>query len=105
MIRLPSELSQVILRGGTVVVPSRQRAHAARLAYAAAELAQNHRVWTTPEVLSVDAWLTREVERYAASAGIGVPRLLSPAEDWFLWRQCAAEATGDLELVNRGALE
>ena len=104
MIRLPSELSQVILRGGTVVVPSRQRAYAARLAYAAAELAQNHRVWTTPEVLSVDAWLTREVERYAATAGIGVPRLLSPAEDWFLWRQCAAEATGDLELVNRGAL-
>ena len=104
MIRLPSELSQIILRGGTVVVPSRQRAYATRLAHAAAELAKNHRVWTTPEVLSVDAWLTREVERYAATAGIGVPRLLSPAEEWFLWRQCAAEATGDLELVNRGAL-
>ena len=104
MIRLPTELTQVIQRGGTVVVPSRQRAHAARLAYAAAELAKGHRVWTTPDVLSFDAWLTREVERYAASAGIGVPRLLSPAEEWFLWRQCAAEATGDLELVNRGAL-
>jgi RecB family exonuclease len=97
-------LSQVILRGGTVVVPSRQRAHAARLAHAAAELAKGHRVWATPDILSVDAWLTREVERYAASAGVGVPRLLSPAEEWFLWRQCAAEATGELELVNRGAL-
>ncbi len=32
-----------------------------------------------------------------------MPRLLSPAEEWFLWRQCAAEATGELELVNRGA--
>ena len=104
MIRLPTELSQIILQGGTVVVPSRQRAHAARLAYAAAELAQGHRVWETPDVLSVDAWLTREVERYSAEAGIGVPRLLSPAEEWFLWRQCAAEATDDLELVNRGAL-
>ena len=104
MIRLPSELTQVIRQGGTVVVPSRQRAHAARLAYAAAELAKGQRVWTTPDVISVDAWLTREVERYAAVAGIGVPRLLSPAEEWFLWRQCAAEATGDLELVNRGAL-
>ena len=104
MIRLPTELTQVIQRGGTVVVPSRQRAHAARLAYAAAELAKGHRVWTTPDVLSFEAWLTREVERYAASAGVGVPRLLSPAEEWFLWRQCAAEATGDLELVNRGAL-
>lgn len=104
MIRLPTELSQVILRGGTVVVPSRQRAHAARLAYAAAQLAKGHRVWATPDVLSADAWLTREVERYAASAGIGVPRILSPAEEWFLWRQCAAEATSELELVNRGAL-
>ena len=104
MIRLSTELTRVIQQGGTVVVPSRQRAHAARLAYAAAKLAKGHRVWTTPDVLSVDAWLTREVERYAATVGIGVPRLLSPAEDWFLWRQCAAEATGDLELVNRGAL-
>ena len=104
MIRLSTEIIRVIQQGGSVVVPSRQRAHAARLAYAAAELAKGHRVWTTPDVISVDAWLTRAVERYAATAGIGVPRLLSPAEDWFLWRQCAAEATGDLELVNRGAL-
>jgi ATP-dependent helicase/nuclease subunit B len=104
LIRLSTELTRVIQQGGTVVVPSRQRAHAARLAYAAAKLAKGHRVWTTPDVLSVDAWLTREVERYAATVGIGVPRLLSPAEDWFLWRQCAAEATGELELVNRGAL-
>ena len=61
-------------------------------------------MWTTPDVLSADAWLTREVERYAASAGIGVPRILSPAEEWFLWRQCTAEATREFELVNRGAL-
>ncbi len=37
-------------------------------------------------------------------AGTNVPRLLSPAEEWLLWRQCASEATRDLELVNRGAL-
>jgi ATP-dependent helicase/nuclease subunit B len=104
LIRLPTELSEVVKQGGTIVVPSRQRAHAARLAHAAAELAAGRRVWATPDILPVEAWLTREVERYAAAAGTAVPRLLSPAEDWFLWRQCAAEATGDLELVNRGAL-
>ncbi len=104
MIRLPTELNEVVKQGGTVVVPSRQRAHAARLAHAAAELAAGRRVWATPDILPVEAWLTREVERYAAAAGTAVPRLLSPAEEWFLWRQCAAEATGDLELVNRGAL-
>jgi ATP-dependent helicase/nuclease subunit B len=104
LIRLPTELRKVVKQGGTVVVPSRQRAHAARLAHAAAELAAGRRVWATPDILPVEAWLTREVERYAAAAGTAVPRLLSPAEEWFLWRQCAAEATGDLELVNRGAL-
>ena len=62
------------------------------------------RVWATPDILSVEAWLTREIEEYAATNGTPVPRLLSPAEEWFLWRQCAADALGDLELVNRGAL-
>jgi len=104
LIRLPTELGQVVKQGGTVVVPSRQRAHAARLAHAAAELTAGRRVWATPDILPVEAWLTREVERYAAAAGTAVPRLLSPAEEWFLWRQCTSEATGDLELVNRGAL-
>jgi ATP-dependent helicase/nuclease subunit B len=104
LIRLPTELNEIIKQGGTVVVPSRQRAHAARLALAAAHLSQGHRVWATPDILPVEGWLTREVERYAASAGADLPRLLSPAEDWFLWRQCATEATGELELVNRSAL-
>ena len=36
--------------------------------------------------------------------GARLPRLLSPAEDWLLWRQCTAEATRDLDLLNRGAL-
>ena len=104
MIRLKTDLNEVIGRGGTVIVPSRQRAHAARLAHAAAELGSGRRVWATPDILPLDAWLTREVERHAAAAGGSLPRLLSPAEDWLLWRQCAAEATGELELVNRSAL-
>jgi ATP-dependent helicase/nuclease subunit B len=104
LISLSAELNELLRRGGTVLVPSRQRAHAARLAYAAAELRRGARVWATPDILPVDAWLAREVERYAAKAGTGVSRLLSATEEWFLWRQCAAEATRDLELVNRGAL-
>ena len=105
MIRLSTELNEVLKQGGTVIVPSRQRAHAARLAYAAAELGRGQRVWATPDILPVEAWLTREVERFASThSGASLPRLLSPAEEWFLWRQCAADATGDLELVNRGAL-
>jgi len=86
------------------VVPSRQRAHAARLAFAAAQLSSGVRVWQTPDVLTADAWLLREVEALASPSGVRLPRMLSPAEDWLLWRQCTAEATQGLDLLNRGAL-
>lgn len=87
-------------------MPSRQRAHALGLAYAAAQLAHGRRVWTSPDVLPLEGWLLREIERFAANGGDGrsVPRLLAPAEEWLLWRQCTAEATGDLDLVNRASL-
>ncbi len=104
MIRLATELSEILRRGGTLVVPTRQRAHAARLAFAAAQLAQGRRVWDSPDILALEAWLTREIEQHAASSGVNLARLLSAAEDWLLWRQCTAEATGELDLVNRGAL-
>lgn len=102
MIRLSPELNETIQQGGTLVVPSRQRAHAARLAHAAAELDRGHRVWKSPDILTTEAWLIREIEKRARTTAI--PRLLSPAEEWLLWRQCTAAATGDLDLVNRGAL-
>lgn len=117
MLKIPSHLSVVLERGGTVVVPSRQRAHALGLAYAAAQLARGSRVWASPDALPLEGWLMREIERYAAnisnississsnsSSRGGVPRLLSPAEEWLLFRQCTAEATTGLDLVNRASL-
>ena len=85
-------------------MPSRQRAHALRLAYAAAKLAGGHEVWNSPDTLPLEGWLTREIEREAATGAARVPRLLSPAEEWLLWRECTAEATQDLDLVNRASL-
>lgn len=87
-----------------MIVPSRQRAHAARLAFAATQLANGTRVWDTPDILPVDAWLVREIEALASASGQALPRVLSPAEDWLLWRQCTANATRDIELLNRGSL-
>lgn len=87
-------------------MPSRQRAHALGLAYAAAQLARGRRVWTSPDALPMEGWLMREIERYAANSDSGrsVPRLLSPAEEWLLWRQCTLAAGDGLELVNRASL-
>lgn len=88
------------------MVPSRQRAHAVRVAHAAAQLAQGLRVWPSADVLPLEGWLTREIERCAASGAAAdrLPRLLTAAEEWLLWRECTAEAAGHLELVNGAAL-
>jgi len=75
-----------------------------RLAFAAAELEAGRRVWSTPDVIALEGWLSREVEEQAARTGTDMPRILSASEDWLLWRQCAAEATRDTDLVNRNAL-
>ncbi|MGH8288112.1 MAG: PD-(D/E)XK nuclease family protein [Steroidobacteraceae bacterium] len=108
MLEIKNYISSILKRGGTVVVPSRQRSYALGLAYAAAQLARGSRVWPSPDVLPLEGWLTREIERYAAesdgSVSSGMPRLLSPAEEWLLFRQCTAEATEGLDLVNRATL-
>ena len=107
MLEIPNYIGAVLERGGTVVVPSRQRAHALRLADAGAQLARGRRVWASPDTLPLEGWLTREVDRYAAGGDggcTGVPRLLTAAEEWLLYRQCTAEVTAGLELVNRTTL-
>ena len=106
MLKIQSHLNATLERGGTVLVPSRQRAHALGLAYSSAQLAGGRRVWPSPDVLPLEAWLTREIERFVAGndRSRSVPRLLSAAEEWLLFRQCTAEATGGLDLVNRVSL-
>ena len=96
----------MIKAGGTVVTPTRQRAYALRLAYAARELDCGRRVWPSPDVLPLSGWLTRGLERRAQQENPGShhPRLLTGAEEWLLWRECAAQARAGLELVNPDAL-
>jgi len=83
-------------------VPSRQRAEALRLARARAAVAAGERVWATPDILEAHTWLCREVEAAAASAAL--PRLLSSAQEWLIWRQCTQQSTHQMELVARAAL-
>ncbi len=106
MIKVPAHLEAVIEAGGTLVTPTRRRAHALRLAHAAAQLERGRRVWPSPDVLPLEGWLGRECERRAleASAGAMPPRLLRAAEEWLLWRECTAEAIEALVLANPGAL-
>jgi hypothetical protein len=90
LIRLPGDVTEAIEQGRTVVVPSRQRSEAVRLAYAAGALASGRTVWATPDVLPLDTWMSREIER-RSSTGERLPRLLTPAEHWLLWRQSTSQ--------------
>ncbi|HYL02422.1 MAG TPA: PD-(D/E)XK nuclease family protein [Steroidobacteraceae bacterium] len=104
MFRLPTDVSDALKRGVTLVVPTPQRSHAVRLAHAAAELAAARRVWASADVLTPSAWARRECERRAADAPAEWPRILAPAEEWLLWRQVAHEAARDAPLLDTGLL-
>ncbi len=92
MFRLTSDVGEQIQRGGTLIVPSRQRLAAVRLAHAAAQLKDGAHVWASPGALVASAWVRRECERAAAAAPADWPRLLGPSEEWWLWRAAAGEA-------------
>ncbi len=104
MIRLPEGLAESLGAGATLVVPSRQRAYAVRLAYAARQLAGGGRVWKSPDVLPFEAWRVRERQPRAHELEANTARLLAPGEEWLLWREAAAEAARHLELLQLEAL-
>lgn len=85
-------------------MPSIQRAHALRLCFAAAALDEGRRVFASPDVKTDIVWLREEAERRAGGDASAWPRLLEPAEEWFLWRQSAAEVVRSLALLNGSAL-
>jgi len=90
-------------RGGTLIVPTPQRAAALRLAHSAAQLAAGRRVWESADVLPWTAWLERGLDQ-ARSRGVPVPRRLSRAEEWWLWREAVRAACADLPVLWPDAL-
>ncbi|MGD9599870.1 MAG: PD-(D/E)XK nuclease family protein [Steroidobacteraceae bacterium] len=95
-------MSHALARGETVIVPSQQRAHAVRLAWAHATLASGRAAWHTPDVLSLDGWMLREIDR--AGARVERARALSGAGEWWLWREATAGATRDTALAGVATL-
>jgi ATP-dependent helicase/nuclease subunit B len=89
--------------GGTLVVPSRQRAAAIRIAYSAAMLGAGRRVWNTPDVLPWGGWIERELDA-ARARGASLSRRLSAPEEWLLWREAVLEACSGLQVLLPAAL-
>ena len=104
MLSLTEDVDRHLRGGGTLVVPSWQRARSVQLARASGELAAGRRVWPSDDVIGAAAWVRREAERWALAQAASSPRLLSAAQEWHLWRSCVLEATRDLALLDRAAL-
>ncbi len=105
MYRLPSELTAALGAGATVLVPSRQRAAAVRLAHAAQQLRAGRRVWNSPDVITWDAWLSRELLRARQASGDG-PVWLNRSQELELWRavlETLAQDEEELRLFSRHA--
>jgi probable DNA repair protein len=98
LLELPAELLKHLEDGGTVLVPSRQRAAALRLAYSAAMLSAGRRVWTTPDILPWSAWVERGLSEARARAQ-PMPRRLSGLDDWLLWRAAVCRAAEGRQIL------
>lgn len=85
MYRNRSEVQEFLERGGTLVVPTRQRAAAVRLAYTAELLSRGARTWSSPDVLHWNAWHSRRFD-LTRGPGARAARRLAAVEEWFLWR-------------------
>jgi ATP-dependent helicase/nuclease subunit B len=91
LLELNSEILEHLKSGGTLLVPSRQRASAVRVAYSAMRLAEGQQVWSSPDVLPWNAWVSRELDS-ARARGEELPRRLSSAEEWLLWQEAVNRA-------------
>jgi ATP-dependent helicase/nuclease subunit B len=103
LLEINQEILELLERGGTLVVPSAQRAAAVRLAYTSAQLRVARRVWKSPDVLPWSAWLERGLDE-ARGRGIPVPRRLSRAEAWWLWREAVRAACVEFAVLAPDAL-
>lgn len=105
MLELRSEFLDHLRSGGTLLVASRQRASAVRLAYSAAMLAEGRELWVSPDVLPWSAWVERELDE-ARLRDERMPQRLTSNEDWLLWQEAINEAcTGHEVLRPDGMIE
>jgi ATP-dependent helicase/nuclease subunit B len=98
LLQLSSGILEHLRAGGSLVVPTRQRAAALTAAYSALMIGTGSRVWKSPDVLSWSGWIDRELSA-ARARHEPVPSRLSDAGEWLLWREAVAQATSGRDLL------
>lgn len=86
-----------------LIVPSRQRAAAVRLAFTLARRDRDT-PWVTPQVISRRAWLLAQANERLREGVCSRARVLEPQEEWLAWRQAAQVWLDKTGFDLRGAL-
>ncbi len=76
---MEASVAAALASGRSVIVPSPQRAAALGLAWARPQIAAGKSVWSSPDILTWDAWLRREWERASTSGPALPPERAVPA--------------------------
>lgn len=92
--RLFDDIGELLGRGEGLIVPTRSRAAAIRLAYARAQL-QTVEVWRTPVVTAANGWLSQLTRELFLEGGGRIPRPLGTHEEWCLWHDAARALLAD----------
>ena len=100
---IQSQIATALEQGGTVVVPTRQREVALRLAHTRVQLAAGLTAWPSPDLCTWSTWLERCAEQ-ARRGSLQGRRRLGRGEEWLLWREAAVEACEGLELMSPASL-
>ena len=84
------DIADRLRAGSGLIVPTRSRAAAIRLAYAREQL-RSLEVWRTPLVTAVNGWMAAWVREAYLNEGHRFRRPLGPHEEWCLWHDAARE--------------
>ena len=82
------DIADRLRAGSGLIVPTRSRAAAVRLAFAREQL-RSLEVWRTPLVTAVNGWMAALVRDAYLSDGHRFRRPLGPHEEWCLWHDAA----------------
>lgn len=97
-----SLLFSALAQGGLLLTVNDRLARHLRMRYDAHRLAAGDRVWPTPDILPLGAWL-RRCHQDLVDQGITTQPLLSPAQERQLWERVIASGEPDVTLLRPAA--
>ncbi|MEO8308211.1 MAG: PD-(D/E)XK nuclease family protein [Pseudomonadota bacterium] len=84
---MEASIAAALAAGRSVIVSSPQRAAALGLAWARTQLAAGKSVWSSPDILTWDAWIRREWQRASADESTAAQLCLSTAQELQVWER------------------